>query len=72
MGDTRPKAKEPDLFVPLIPDAAQSVVGGGGAIADAHVTTGQIDVVSVTRIIRIACPIKITLTKSRLKRYHRI
>ena len=58
MGDTRPKAKEPDLFVPLIPNAAQCGVAAAVVAIDVgHDTIGQIDVVSVTRTPRIACPI---------------
>ena len=69
MGDTRPKAKEPDLFVPLIPDAAQSEVDDA-AIDVAHVTIVQTDVVSATRIIRIACPKSTACAKGPLKRLH--
>ena len=64
MGDTRPKAKEPDLFVPLIPDAAQNEVDDA-AIDVAHVTIVQSDVVSATRIIQIACPRSTACAKGR-------
>ena len=64
MGDTRPKAKEPDLFVPLIPDAAQSVAVEGATVG-VHVTIDQTDVVSATRIPRIACPKSIACAKGR-------
>ena len=63
---SHPPAKEPDLFVPLISDAAQSeVVAVVAATAVEHVSIVQIDAVSVTRIIRIACPRSTACAKGR-------
>ena len=50
--------------MPLIPDAAQSVEVGVATAVD-RVTIVQTDVVSVTRIIRIACPKNTACAKGR-------